>query len=43
MNTQENVQTVKIFFAAMGRGEKPGLLKLTRAQFPSIVVLASSS
>ncbi|MHC8293179.1 nuclear transport factor 2 family protein [Pseudomonas sp. LB3P58] len=31
MSTQENVQTVKNFFAAMGRGDKPGLLALSAA------------
>ena len=29
MSTQENVQIVKDFFAAMGRGDKQGLLALS--------------
>jgi ketosteroid isomerase-like protein len=29
MSPQENVQTVKNFFAAMGRGDKPGLLAVS--------------
>lgn len=37
MSTQENVQTVKNFFAAMGRGDKPGLLALSAADIEWII------
>lgn len=42
MSTQENIQTVKSFFAAMGRGDKPGLLAL-RAEDIDTQALARSS
>lgn len=37
MNTQENVQIVKDFFAAMGRGDKQGLLALSAEDIEWIV------
>jgi len=37
MSTQENVQTVKNFFAAMGRGDKPGLLALSAEDIEWII------
>ena len=37
MSTQENVQTVKDFFAAMGRGDKQGLLALVAEDVEWIV------
>jgi ketosteroid isomerase-like protein len=37
MSTQENVQTVKNFFAAMGRGDKPGLLVLSAEDIEWII------
>ncbi|WP_221174569.1 nuclear transport factor 2 family protein [Pseudomonas fluorescens] len=43
MSTQENVQTVKNFFAAMGRGDKPGLLALSAADIEWIIPFSSPS
>ena len=37
MSTQENVQIVKEFFAAMGRGDKPGLLALSAEDIEWII------
>ncbi|MGC6372444.1 nuclear transport factor 2 family protein [Pseudomonas sp. K2I15] len=37
MSTQENVQTVKNFFAAMGRGDRPGLLALSAEDIEWII------
>jgi uncharacterized protein len=37
MSTEKNVQTVKDFFAAMGRGDKPGLLALSAEDIEWIV------
>jgi len=37
MSTQGNVQTVKSFFAAMGRGDKPGLLALSAEDIEWII------
>jgi ketosteroid isomerase-like protein len=37
MSTQENVQIVKDFFAAMGRGDKPGLLALVAEDIEWII------
>ena len=37
MSTQENVQIVKDFFAAMGRGDKHGLLALTSEEIEWII------
>ena len=37
MSTQENVQTVKDFFAAMGRGDKQGLLALSAENIEWII------
>ncbi|MDR6959591.1 ketosteroid isomerase-like protein [Pseudomonas brassicacearum] len=37
MSTQENVQTVKSFFAAMGRGDKAGLLALSAADIEWVI------
>ena len=37
MNTKENVQTVKNFFAAMGRGDRPGLLALSAEDIEWII------
>ena len=37
MNTQENVQTVKDFFAAMGSGDKQGLLALSAEDIEWII------
>ncbi|WP_214511939.1 nuclear transport factor 2 family protein [Pseudomonas brassicacearum] len=37
MSPQEHVQTVKHFFAAMGRGDKPGLLALSAADIEWII------
>jgi ketosteroid isomerase-like protein len=37
MNTQENVQTVKDFFAAMGIGDKQGLLSLVAEDIEWII------
>jgi ketosteroid isomerase-like protein len=37
MSTQENVQVVKDFFAAMGRGDKQGLLALSAEDIEWIV------
>jgi uncharacterized protein len=37
MSTQENVQIVKDFFAAMGRGDKQGLLALSAGDIEWIV------
>jgi ketosteroid isomerase-like protein len=37
MSAQENVQTVKNFFAAMGRGDKPGLLALSAEDIEWII------
>jgi ketosteroid isomerase-like protein len=37
MSTQENVQTVKNFFAVMGRGDKPGLLALSAEDIEWII------
>jgi len=37
MSTQENVQTVKDFFSAMGRGDKQGLLALSAEDIEWIV------
>ena len=37
MSTQENVQTVKDFFAAMGRGDKKGLLALSAENIEWII------
>ena len=37
MSTQENVQTVKDFFAAMGSGDKQGLLALTSEDIEWII------
>jgi hypothetical protein len=36
-HTRENVQTVKNFFAAMGRGDKPGLLALSAEDIEWII------
>jgi ketosteroid isomerase-like protein len=37
MSTQENVQVVKDFFAAMGRGDKQGLLALSAEDIEWII------
>ena len=37
MSTQENVETVKKFFAAIGRGDKPGLLALSSEDIEWII------
>ena len=37
MSTQENVQVVKDFFAAMGRGDEPGLLALSAEDIEWII------
>ena len=37
MSTQENVQIVKDFFAAVGRGDKQGLLALSAEDFEWII------
>ncbi|WP_248747288.1 MULTISPECIES: nuclear transport factor 2 family protein [unclassified Pseudomonas] len=37
MSTQGNVQTVKSFFAAMGRGDRPGLLALSAEDIEWII------
>ena len=37
MSTQENVQVVKAFFAAMGRGDKQGLLALSAEDIEWII------
>ena len=37
MSTQENVQIVKDFFAAMGRGDKQGLLELSAEDIEWII------
>lgn len=37
MSTQENVQTVKRFFAALGRGDKTGLLALSAEDIQWII------
>ena len=37
MSTQENVQIVKDFFAAMGRGDKQGLLALSAEEIQWII------
>jgi uncharacterized protein len=37
MSTKENVQTVKNFFAAMGRGDRPGLLALSAEDIEWII------
>lgn len=37
MSTKENVQTVKDFFAAMGRGDEQGLLALTAEDIEWII------
>src|SRR5665811_1221288 len=37
MSTQENVQIVKDFFAAMGRGDKQGLLALSAGDIEGII------
>ena len=37
MSTQENVQIVKDFFAAMGRGDKQGLLALSAEDIEWII------
>jgi ketosteroid isomerase-like protein len=37
MNTEENVQIVKSFFAAMGRGDKQGLLALSAEDIEWII------
>lgn len=37
MSTQENVQTVKRFFAALGRGDKAGLLALSAEDIQWII------
>ena len=37
MSAQENVQTVKDFFAAIGRGDKEGLLALVAEDFEWII------
>jgi len=36
MSIEENVQTVKDFFAAMGRGDKQGLLALSAEDIPEL-------
>ena len=42
MSTQGNVQTVKIFFAAMGQGDKPGLLALSAEDIDTQALAQSS-
>jgi uncharacterized protein len=37
MSTQENVQIVKDFFAAMGRGDKQGLLAISAEDIEWII------
>jgi ketosteroid isomerase-like protein len=37
MSTQENIQVVKDFFAAMGRGDEPGLLALSAEDIEWII------
>ena len=37
MSTQENVQIVKDFFAALGRGDKQGLLALSAEDIEWII------
>jgi ketosteroid isomerase-like protein len=37
MSTEKNVQTVKDFFAAMGRGDKQGLLALSAEDIEWII------
>ena len=37
MSTQENVQVVKDFFAAMGRGDRQGLLALSAEDIEWII------
>ncbi|PTT82131.1 ketosteroid isomerase, partial [Pseudomonas sp. HMWF005] len=37
MNTEKNVQTVKDFFAAIGRGDKDGLLALVAEDIEWII------
>ena len=37
MSTQENVETVKRFFATIGRGDKPGLLALSSEDIEWII------
>ncbi|WP_238935211.1 nuclear transport factor 2 family protein [Pseudomonas typographi] len=37
MSIQKNVQTVKDFFAAMGSGDKPGLLALSAEDIEWII------
>ena len=37
MSIEENIQTVKVFFAAMGRGDKQGLLALSAEDIEWII------